>query len=135
MLNLKIQLGSYLCWSSESCFMTSARVDKDLLMWVPSLNLRPVAPVWPARSDPAKSTKFSCDTFTHPTSASPSTCSRDSIVWSNKIWVMIIHVICYYVCMYIVPLWIASAESECQQSNGVRDLKGIMFSYSCTDRK
>ena len=59
----------------------------------PSLSLSPVAPVWDAFSDPAKSTKFRCETVTATSDPSPSVCSLDSIIWNTmnvSWWVYIV---------------------------------------------
>ena len=43
---------------SAKAFITFPRTNNDLFILQPSFNLSPVAPVLPALSDPAKSTKF-----------------------------------------------------------------------------
>lgn len=43
--------------------ITLPKVERDLLIFDPSANLAPVAPVFEALSDPAKSTKFISETF------------------------------------------------------------------------
>lgn len=51
---------------SDSFAMTLPRANRDLLIWPPSFSLIPSAPVWPTRSDPARSTKLRHETLTAP---------------------------------------------------------------------
>lgn len=67
-----------LSWDSLSCNMTNPNAESDIFMCVPSLNRVPIAPVCPALSDPARSTKFSWETWI--ASKSSALASRLSIV-------------------------------------------------------
>uniref|UniRef100_A0A8C8H1L3 Uncharacterized protein n=1 Tax=Oncorhynchus tshawytscha TaxID=74940 RepID=A0A8C8H1L3_ONCTS len=55
-------------WGSESARMTLPRASKPVLMWTDSLRRRPVFPVRAARSDPARSTRWSLEKRTEPSS-------------------------------------------------------------------
>ena len=70
-----------LLWLSLRFIITNPKADSERLMCRPSLKRSPVAPVCPALSDPARSTRFNCDTWTAP---STSFCSRLSIIYDKK---------------------------------------------------
>uniref|UniRef100_A0A673Y8M9 Uncharacterized protein n=1 Tax=Salmo trutta TaxID=8032 RepID=A0A673Y8M9_SALTR len=55
-------------WGSESARMTLPRASKPVLMWTDSLRRKPVFPVRAARSDPARSTRWSLEERTEPSS-------------------------------------------------------------------
>jgi len=56
--------GIWVLVPSVSCLITCPRTVNDLLIFLASSNLRPVAPVFPTFSDPAKSTKNSFPVLT-----------------------------------------------------------------------
>ena len=69
---------------SESLLMTSPRVINDLLMLMPSLSRSPTAPVWSARSDPARSTRLRWATLMARPSSSRSSSSEDDSTMTLK---------------------------------------------------
>lgn len=68
---------TYSC-PSLSCEITWLNMKSERLIQQPSLSRSPLEPVWSSRSEPAKSTKFKCETWITP--SSPSFGTRLSII-------------------------------------------------------
>ena len=76
------------CTPSLSLLMTVPSVKRLLLMEAPSFILRPSAPVFAIRSDPAKSTRVRVETQTAPPSADSGSLLLLSTTWQITISIM-----------------------------------------------
>ena len=106
-VSFESRYGTWGLFPSDNIEITFPRVIKDKLIFWDSFNPWPAAPVCFARSDPAKSTRFRCETFKWQKCV-----SRISILLPNNIKLTFIDLPILFFCTYFTLIALPSSSDS-----------------------